>query len=219
MVRAHDPSDLATLLAEDAIFYSPIVPSPQRGRELATLYLTAAFQVFFNPTFRYVREIVGPSDAMLEFETEIDGIVVNGVDLIKWSEELDRRGPQSRTSPNPRAGVAPRAARPARVELGARADCSCPSPMPPRRFPPPNAGRDVPRERLILRTDARSIRPSPGSAARSSATIRASIAGTELTRCASISGRTTPTRWSTRGPRSPQASRSATNSPPPFSGN
>ena len=48
-------------------------------------YLGAAFQVFFNPTFRYVREIVGPSDAMLEFETEIDGIVVNGVDLIKWN--------------------------------------------------------------------------------------------------------------------------------------
>lgn len=86
MVRAHDPSDLATLLAEDAVFYSPIVHSPQRGRELATMYLTAAFQVFFNPTFRYVREIVGPSDAMLEFETEIDGIVVNGVDLMKWSD-------------------------------------------------------------------------------------------------------------------------------------
>jgi hypothetical protein len=85
MVRAHDPSDLATLLAEDAVFYSPIVHSAQRGRELTTMYLTAAFHVFFNPTFRYVREIVGPSDAMLEFETEIDGIVVNGVDLIKWS--------------------------------------------------------------------------------------------------------------------------------------
>jgi len=42
--------------------------------------------VFFNPTFRYVREIVGPSDAMLEFETEIDGVLVNGVDLIKWND-------------------------------------------------------------------------------------------------------------------------------------
>ena len=41
---------------------------------------------FFNPTFRYVREIVGPTDAMLEFETEIDGILVNGADLIKWNE-------------------------------------------------------------------------------------------------------------------------------------
>ena len=49
-------------------------------------YLGAAFQVFFNSSFRYVREITGPSDAMLEFETEIDGILVNGIDLIKWNE-------------------------------------------------------------------------------------------------------------------------------------
>jgi len=73
------------LLAEDAVFHSPVVHTPQRGRTLAAAYLSAAFRVFFNPTFRYVREIVGPSDAMLEFETEIDGIVVNGVDLIKWN--------------------------------------------------------------------------------------------------------------------------------------
>ena len=86
LVRTHDPSGLDALLAEDAIFYSPIVHTPQRGRKLAASYLSAAFQVFFNPTFRYVREIIGPSDAMLEFETEIDGIHVNGVDLIKWNE-------------------------------------------------------------------------------------------------------------------------------------
>ena len=42
--------------------------------------------MFFNPTFRYVREIVGPSDAMLEFETEIDAVLVNGIDLIKWND-------------------------------------------------------------------------------------------------------------------------------------
>lgn len=86
MVRAHDPSGLNALLAEDAVFHSPVVHSPQRGRKLTAWYLTAAFHVFFNPTFRYVREIVGASDAMLEFETEIDGILVNGVDLIKWNE-------------------------------------------------------------------------------------------------------------------------------------
>ena len=85
LVRTQDPSGLNALLAEDAVFHSPVVHTPQRGRTLAAAYLSAAFQVFFNPTFRYVREIVGPSDAMLEFETEIDGIVVNGVDLIKWN--------------------------------------------------------------------------------------------------------------------------------------
>jgi len=86
LVRDHDPSALDSLLAEDAVFYSPVVHSPQRGRALTAGYLRAAFQVFFNPTFRYVREIVGTSDVMLEFETEIDGIIVNGVDIIKWNQ-------------------------------------------------------------------------------------------------------------------------------------
>jgi len=86
MVRDSDPSGLNDLLAEDAVFYSPVVHSPQRGRQLAARYLSAAFQVFFTSTFRYVRELVGASDAMLEFEAEIDGIFVNGVDLIKWNE-------------------------------------------------------------------------------------------------------------------------------------
>jgi hypothetical protein len=86
LVRTQDPSGLNALLADDAVFYSPVVHTPQRGRKLASWYLTAAFHVFFNPTFRYVREVVGPFDAVLEFETEIDGILVNGVDLIKWNE-------------------------------------------------------------------------------------------------------------------------------------
>ena len=86
MVRTGDPSGLNTLIAEDAVFYSPVVHSPQRGKALTVRYLAAAFHVFFNPTFRYVREIIGESDAMLEFETEIDGVHVNGVDLIKWNE-------------------------------------------------------------------------------------------------------------------------------------
>src|SRR4249920_416893 len=86
LAREHDPSGLHALLAEDAVFHSPVVHAPQRGRRLVAGYLGAAFQVFFNPSFRYVREIVGASDAMLEFETEIDGIVVNGVDIIRWND-------------------------------------------------------------------------------------------------------------------------------------
>jgi len=85
LVRTRDSSSLNELLAEDSVFHSPVVHTPQRGRALTAWYLAAAFQVFFNESFRYVREIVGESDAMLEFETEIDGIVVNGVDLIKWN--------------------------------------------------------------------------------------------------------------------------------------
>ena len=86
LVRTHDPSGLDALLADDAVFHSPVVHTPQRGRTLVARYLGAAFQVFFNSSFRYVREIIGASDAMLEFETEIDGILVNGVDLIRWNE-------------------------------------------------------------------------------------------------------------------------------------
>ncbi len=86
LVREQDAGGLRSLLDEDAVFHSPVVHTPQRGRELAAMYLGAAFQVFFGPGFRYVREIIGPTDAMLEFETEIEGVVVNGVDIIRWNE-------------------------------------------------------------------------------------------------------------------------------------
>ena len=86
LVKSHDPGGLDALLDADAVFYSPVVHTPQRGKKITALYLAAAFQVFFNPSFRYVREIIGRSDAMLEFETEIDGVLVNGVDLIKWND-------------------------------------------------------------------------------------------------------------------------------------
>jgi SnoaL-like domain len=86
LVRDHDSSGLSALLAQDVVFHSPVAHTPQRGRKVTEGYLRAAFQVFFNAGFRYVREIVGARDAMLEFETEIDGILVNGVDLIKWND-------------------------------------------------------------------------------------------------------------------------------------
>jgi hypothetical protein len=86
LVRSNDASGLPALIAEDAVFHSPVVHAAQAGRKLTVMYLSAAFKVFFNPTFRYVREIAGPHDAMLEFETEIDGIVVNGVDIFRWND-------------------------------------------------------------------------------------------------------------------------------------
>lgn len=84
LVSTNDPSGLDDLLADEAVFLSPVVHTPQCGKALAKGYLSAAFQVFFNPSFRYVREIIGESDAMLEFETQIDGVQVNGVDIITW---------------------------------------------------------------------------------------------------------------------------------------
>jgi hypothetical protein len=86
LVRERDVQGLDGLLAEDAVFYSPVVHTPQVGKAVTKKYLMAAFSVFFNETFRYVRELSDRRDAVLEFEVELDGIKVNGVDMIKWNE-------------------------------------------------------------------------------------------------------------------------------------
>lgn len=87
LVRTQNAAGLEELLADNAVFLSPVVHTPQQGKALVKAYLSGALMVFFNPTFRYVREIVGTHDAMLEFETEIDGVLVNGVDIMKWNDE------------------------------------------------------------------------------------------------------------------------------------
>lgn len=86
IVSSRDSGKLDALLADDVVFYSPVVHSPQAGKAITAAYLTAALHVLGNENFRYVREVIGPSDAVLEFESEIDGIVINGVDIIKWNE-------------------------------------------------------------------------------------------------------------------------------------
>jgi hypothetical protein len=87
IVRTRDAGGLGDLLAEDVVFYSPVVHTPQLGKAITTLYLSAAIKVFGNDSFRYVREIVGDTDAVLEFETKMDGILVNGVDMLAWNDE------------------------------------------------------------------------------------------------------------------------------------
>lgn len=87
LVSNRDTSGLDALLADNVVFHSPVVHTPQVGKGITTLYLSAAVHVLANDSFRYVREIVGPSDAMLEFEVEIDGILLNGIDLFKWNDE------------------------------------------------------------------------------------------------------------------------------------
>ena len=102
-VRNVNEETLDGLLADDVVFRSPVVHTPQEGKAVTKLYLLAAFNVFPGGDreekvggvggekpkgkFRYVREVVGTHDAVLEFETEIDGIQVNGVDMITWNEE------------------------------------------------------------------------------------------------------------------------------------
>jgi len=63
------------------------VHTPKCGKQVTQHILAAAFRVLSNPSFRYVREIAGKHDAVLEFMVEIDGISVNGVDMIKWNDE------------------------------------------------------------------------------------------------------------------------------------
>jgi hypothetical protein len=87
LVKERDGRGLEGLLAEDAVFHSPVVHTPQVGKAITKKYLTAAFHVFFNESFRYVRELSGKHDAVLEFEVELEGITVNGVDMIKWNDE------------------------------------------------------------------------------------------------------------------------------------
>ena len=86
LVENRDTRGLDALLADEAVFYSPVVHTPQVGKAITKKYLAAAFHVFFNESFRYVRELKGNRDAILEFEVILDGITVNGVDMIKWND-------------------------------------------------------------------------------------------------------------------------------------
>src|ERR1041384_3865186 len=84
--KARDLRALDALLADQATFHSPIVHTPQVGKALTKMYLTGAFFVLGNESFRYVREVIGPGDTVLEFVAEVDGITINGVDMIRWNE-------------------------------------------------------------------------------------------------------------------------------------
>ena len=82
------PDDLLReLIAEDAVFHSPVVHTPQAGRAKVMLYLGAAGQVFANTGFAYVRELVDGPEVCLEFTAMIDGIQLNGIDLIRFDLE------------------------------------------------------------------------------------------------------------------------------------
>ncbi|KZZ39774.1 hypothetical protein A3758_25380, partial [Oleiphilus sp. HI0118] len=87
LLASRDPSGLNTLLADDVVFYSPVVHTPQNGKPITSMYLSAAFVVFFNESFKYVRETIADDHAILEFQTVVNGIEVNGVDMISWNEQ------------------------------------------------------------------------------------------------------------------------------------
>ena len=85
LVTGGNPAEgLDALLDDNCTFWSPVVHTPQEGKMLTTMYLMGAVAVFKSTPFTYVREVIGETDAVLEFVTEVDGITFNGVDMIRW---------------------------------------------------------------------------------------------------------------------------------------
>ena len=87
VVKNHDSELLKSILHKEAVFYSPILFKPQKGRKLVMTYLLSAARMFSDTDFHYVKEVIGERDAVLEFNAEIDGIQIDGVDIITCDED------------------------------------------------------------------------------------------------------------------------------------
>ena len=86
VVESRDASMLPGIIAADAVFRSPAVHTPQEGRDLVTAYLAGALQVL-GPELTYHDEWTRERDAVLRFTTVVDGLQVEGVDLITWNDD------------------------------------------------------------------------------------------------------------------------------------
>jgi SnoaL-like domain len=86
IAESGDPALLDDLLADDVVFRSPAVFAPQPGKAITARYLSSAV-VVLGPSLRYVSEWHDPVSAVLEFEAELDGMYVQGVDMLRWNEE------------------------------------------------------------------------------------------------------------------------------------
>jgi hypothetical protein len=86
LIKAGNPDLLNDLLADDVVFHSPVMYTPQEGKPLVKMYLTAAFHVLLPNDFKYLRQVIDKDHAMLEFQADIDGIVINGIDMITINE-------------------------------------------------------------------------------------------------------------------------------------
>ncbi|WP_298442224.1 nuclear transport factor 2 family protein [uncultured Ferrimonas sp.] len=86
MIANRNVAALDDLLAENSVFHSPVVHKPQQGKAMVQRYLSAAFMVLLNDSFKYVREVQSGNHTILEFQLELNGIQVNGVDMIQWDD-------------------------------------------------------------------------------------------------------------------------------------
>jgi hypothetical protein len=87
IIETGSTDGLHALLADDAVFFSPAVFTPQEGRDQTAKYLEAAAKVFSETDFHYVEQWYGERSAILEFAATIDGIYVNGIDMIHWNDD------------------------------------------------------------------------------------------------------------------------------------
>lgn len=87
VIESDDLKMLDKIIADDAVFSSPVVFKPMEGKEITMMYLHAAGQSFNMEKFKYTKEIHDDMNSVLEFETYIDDISVNGVDMIEWNED------------------------------------------------------------------------------------------------------------------------------------
>ena len=87
IIKTRDVGKLDALLADDVVFYSPVVHTPQVGKAITRKYLKAATLVLGTPDFKYVGTCTEGNRTVLEFETKLDGVIVNGVDIITWTSD------------------------------------------------------------------------------------------------------------------------------------
>ncbi len=86
IAKSGDGVALEALLADEVVFHSPVVHTPQRGKAITLKYLSAALRVLGNPSFRYVGEWRAERSAVLEFKTHVEGVEIDGVDILTWDE-------------------------------------------------------------------------------------------------------------------------------------
>ncbi|WP_068306963.1 MULTISPECIES: nuclear transport factor 2 family protein [Kordiimonas] len=86
-VESEDEKALSNMLADDVVFHSPVVHTPQEGKAITFMYLAAAGKVLGHDDFCYVGEYLTERGAVLEFNTQIDGIKIDGIDMITWNED------------------------------------------------------------------------------------------------------------------------------------
>jgi hypothetical protein len=85
-VQQGDIKILQSLLSDEVVFHSPVLHTPQAGKPLTTMYLSAAYYVFKYSEFIYKRQVIQDRQAVLEFETQIEGVIINGVDIIECDD-------------------------------------------------------------------------------------------------------------------------------------